>query len=59
MKEKRLRDETEGGYGRSDPPNLENVLFRRAKMVVQLTSARQLTGPRTIGEVLLLKRKNR
>ena len=39
------------------PPNLENLPFRRAKTAVQCTSAGQPTGPRTIGELLLLKEK--
>ena len=37
--------------------NTENLLLRRAKTVVQCTSARQLTGPSTIGELMLLKKK--
>ena len=35
-------------------PNLENLPLRRAKTVVQYTSARQLTGLTTIGQLLLL-----
>ena len=43
--------------GASHPlPYLENLPFRRAKTVVKCTSAGQLTGPRTTGELLLLKK---
>ena len=38
------------------PPSLENLPFHRAKTVVQCTSAGQLTGPRIMGELLLLKK---
>ena len=37
------------------PPNSKVLPFRRAKMVVKCTSARQFTGKRTIGELLLLR----
>jgi len=39
------------------PPNLENLVFRRAKTVEKNLSAGQLTGPWTIGQLLLLKKK--
>ena len=47
------------GVGVSHAPNLENLSCRRTKTVVQSqnTSAGQPTGPRTIGELLLLKKK--
>ena len=38
------------------PPNPEILPFRRAKTVALRASAAQLTGPRTIGELLLLKK---
>ena len=41
------------GVWGSCSPNLENLPHRMAKTVVQCTSAGQLTGPRTIGELLL------
>ena len=44
-----------GGCGL--PSNLENLPFHRAKTVVKCTSAVQLTGPRTVCNLLLLKRK--
>ena len=44
-----------GLYGGVSPPNLENLPFRKAKTVVQCTSAEQLAGPRSIGELLLLR----
>ena len=39
--------------------NLGNFPFRRAKTVVKCTSAGQLTGSRTTGELLLLKNGHR
>ena len=47
-----------GGYGGGSAPNIENLPFRKAKTVVQSASAGHLTGPRTIGELLLLKKKS-
>ena len=44
------------GYG--SPSNLENVPFHRAKMVVKFISAVQLTGLRTVCDLLLLKEKS-
>ena len=41
----------------SHPLNFENLPFSRAKTVVQCTSAEQLTGPRAIGALLLLKKR--
>ena len=38
------------------PPNRKYLPFRRAKTVVQCISAGQLTGPRTICELLLIKK---
>ena len=38
-------------------PHLENLLFRRAEAMVKCTFAGQLSGPRTIRELLLLKEK--
>ena len=40
-----------------NPPTSKNFPFRRAKVVVKCTSARQLTGQRTIGELLLLQKR--
>ena len=48
-------DETYGGYGGESLPNLENWPSRRAE-VAQCISAGQLTGPRTIGQLQLLKK---
>ena len=42
--------------GVAQPPNLENLPFRRAKTVVQCSSAGQPTGPKTIVELLFLKK---
>ena len=53
-----VRDETEGDMGNELPPNLENLPFRRAKAAVQCTSAGKLTGPRAIGELLLLNARS-
>ena len=39
------------------PPHLENWPFHRAKMIAQCISARQPTGLRAIGQLLLLTRK--
>ena len=43
------------GYG-DESPNVENLLVRRAKTVLQCISSGQLTGPRTIGQLLLTTR---
>ena len=43
------------GYG--SPFNPENLPFHREKTVVKFTSAIQLTRPRNVCDVLLLKRK--
>ena len=43
MKGRQSRDETQGGYGSC-----------MAKMAAQSTSAMKLTGPRTIGQLVLL-----
>ena len=42
------------GRYEGDPYNLEKLPFRKAKTAVQCTLAGQLTGFRTIGELLLL-----
>ena len=44
-----------GGYG--SPFNLENLPLHREKTVVKVTSAVQLTGLRTVCDLLLLERK--
>ena len=44
------------GRGRVTP-KLDNWPFRRTETVVQCISAGKPTGPRTIGQLLLLKRK--
>ena len=43
-------------WGVVNSPNLENLPFCKAKTVVQCTSAGQLTGSRTTGELPLLKK---
>ena len=43
-----------GSMGLSHPPN-----FERAKTAVQCSSAGQLTGPRAIGQPLLLEKGHR
>ena len=49
------RDKTQGGMeGVSHPQPLKTLSLCRAKMVVKCTSARQFTGQRVIGELLLL-----
>ena len=45
------------GYGGGSPHNLENMPFRRVKTVVECSSAGQRTGPRAIGELLVLKKQ--
>ena len=50
-----IREETQGVGVAHPSPNLEDLPFRRAKTLVQYTSAGQLTGRRIIGELLLLK----
>ena len=49
------QDETYGVWGWLTSP-LENLPFHKAKTVVQSASAKQLTGPITSGELLLLKK---
>ena len=44
-----------GGYG--SPFNPENLPFHKEKTVAKFTSGGQLIGPRTVCELLLLKRK--
>ena len=44
-----------GDMGVSHPPDLENLPFRRAKVVLQCTFAGQISRLRIIGELLLLK----
>ena len=51
--------ELKGGMGVAHPSNLDNLPFRRAKAVVQCIYAGQLTGPWTIGELLLLRKNVR
>ena len=41
--------------GVSPPPSFENLPFLRAKTVVQCTFTGQFSGPKIIGELLLLK----
>ena len=45
------------GMGDDSPPNLENLPFHRAKMVVQYIYAGQLTGPRTILSITVTKKE--
>ena len=51
-----IRDEILGGIWVIHPSQPGKLPLRRAKMVVQRTSARQFTGPRIIGELLQLKK---
>ena len=44
--------------GGESPPNLEDFAVSQGKMVVKCTSAGQSAGQRTIGELLLPKRKD-
>ena len=44
--------------GESQPPDLENLLSHRAKMVVLYIPAGLLNGPRTIGQLLLLDKRS-
>ena len=47
------------GYrGESQPPDLENLLSHRVKMVVQCIPAGVLNGPRTIGQLMLLEKRS-
>ena len=46
-----------GEWGWDTLPNLDNLPFRRAKTVVQCSSTGEITGPRTIGQLLLVKNK--
>ena len=46
------------GHGGEAPPTSTILPFRRAKMVLKCTSAGQFTGQRTIGELLLLKKRS-
>ena len=48
------------GYGMVNPPNLENLPFRREKAMVQsVLQGNRLAGPRTFGQQLLLKRDHK
>ena len=47
-----------GAWGESPPSTSKILPFRRTKLVVQCTSAGQLTGQKIIDEVLLLKRRS-
>ena len=48
-----------GVWGESPLPKFEKLPFHRAKTVSQCTSAGQLTGLKTIGELLSLKKGHR
>ena len=54
-----VRDETQGGIGVAHPPTLKICRFAGHKTAVQCTSAGKLTGPRTVGELLLPEKSHR
>ena len=46
-------------WGGESLPSLENLPFHRGKMVIQCISAGQPTGPRTVGQMVLLEKVQR